>query len=178
MRRALEIDEQSYGSEHPTTWPRAPGHQRRLSPQQPGPTLLKATNRLEEAEPLMRRALEIDEQSYGSEHPDVATDLNNLALLLKDTNRLEEAEPLMRRALDIDEQSYGSEHPDVAKDLNNLALLLKDTNRLEEAEPLMRRALEIDEQSYGSEHPDVATRPQQPSPVAQGHQPSCIRRSR
>ena len=36
----------------------------------------------------MRRALAIDEQSYGPDHPNVATDLNNLALLLKATNRL------------------------------------------------------------------------------------------
>ena len=47
--------------------------------------LLQVTNRLEEAEPLMRRALNIDEQSYGENHPDVATCLNNLALLLADT---------------------------------------------------------------------------------------------
>ena len=31
--------------------------------------LLQATSRLKEAEPLMRRALEIDEQSYGPDHP-------------------------------------------------------------------------------------------------------------
>ena len=34
--------------------------------------LLQATNRLAEAEPLMRRALAIDEKSYGPEHPNVA----------------------------------------------------------------------------------------------------------
>ncbi|MBX3419832.1 MAG: tetratricopeptide repeat protein [Pirellulaceae bacterium] len=118
--------------------------------------LLQATNRLAEAEPLMRRALAIDEQSFGAEHPLVAIRLNNLAQLLQDTNRLAEAEPLMRRALAIDELSYGAEHPDVAIDLNNLAQLLQATNRLAEAEPLMRRALAIDEQSYGAEHPSVA----------------------
>lgn len=109
------------------------------------------------AEPLIRRALAIDEHSYGAEHPDVATQLNNLAQLLKETNRLAEAEPLMRRALAIDEQSYGTEHPAVAIRLNNLASLLLETNRLVEAEQLMRRALAIDEQSFGTEHPCVAT---------------------
>ena len=83
--------------------------------------LLQDTNRLAEAEPLMRRALAIDEQSYGPDHPDVAIRLNNLALLLQDTNRLAEAEPLMRRALAIDEKSYGPDHPNVAIRLNNLA---------------------------------------------------------
>ncbi len=39
-----------------------------------------------EAEPLMRRALAIDEQSYGPDHPNVAIRLNNLAQLLQATN--------------------------------------------------------------------------------------------
>ena len=64
-------------------------------------TLLQATNRLTEAEPLMRRALSIDEASLGEAHPTVAAHLNNLATLLQATNRLAEAEPLMRRHLVI-----------------------------------------------------------------------------
>ena len=48
------------------------------------------------AEPLYRRALAIDEKSFGPEHPNVAIRLNNLALLLSATNRLAEAEPLSR----------------------------------------------------------------------------------
>jgi hypothetical protein len=109
-----------------------------------------------DAEPLMQRVVEIAEDSYGSEHPEVAIRLNNLAQLLKATNRLAEAEPLMRRALAIDEVSYGSDHPRVATELNNLASLMLATNRHVEAEPLMRRALAIDEASYGKEHPNVA----------------------
>ncbi|MEK7288941.1 MAG: tetratricopeptide repeat protein, partial [Planctomycetota bacterium] len=92
---------------------------------------------------LMHRALKIDEQSFGENHPNVARDLNNLAQLLQDTNRLAEAEPLMHRALKIDEQSFGENHPNVARDLNNLAQLLQATNRLAEAEPLSRRMVEI-----------------------------------
>jgi len=110
-----------------------------------------------QAEPLMRCALEIDERSYGPEHPKVAIRLNNLAQLLQDTNRLAEAEPLMRRALEIDERSYGPEHPEVATDLNNLAALLQATNRLAEAESLMRRALPIWGGSLGPDHPNVAS---------------------
>jgi hypothetical protein len=43
--------------------------------------LLKAANRLTEAEPLMRRALAILKKVLGPEHPNVATSLNNLATL-------------------------------------------------------------------------------------------------
>ncbi|MFN7820660.1 MAG: tetratricopeptide repeat protein [Cyanobacteriota bacterium] len=137
----------------------------RLGPEHPGTAtalnnlaaLLQATNRLAEAEPLMRRALAIDEASYGNDHPRVAIDLNNLAQLLQATNRLAEAEPLMRRALAIDEASYGPDHPNVARDLNNLAQLLQATNRLEEAEPLMRRSLEIliAFSNQGYQHPNL-----------------------
>jgi tetratricopeptide (TPR) repeat protein/nucleoside 2-deoxyribosyltransferase len=121
---------------------------------------LMSRGQFPEAVRLYQRALAIDEQSYGTDHPTVAIDLNNLATLLKDTNRLGEAEPLMRRALAIDEQSYGTDHPDVAIHLNNLAQLLKATNRLGEAEPLSQRMLEIFlkfTRATGHEHPHLRT---------------------
>ena len=119
--------------------------------------LLQDTNRMGEAEPLMRRALEISRASFGEHHPTVATCLNNLAQLLKATNRIGEAEPLMRRALEISKASFGEHHPTVAIRLSNLAGLLKDTNRMGEAALLMRRALEISKASFGEHHPTVAT---------------------
>jgi tetratricopeptide (TPR) repeat protein len=97
----------------------------------------------DQTEPLLRRALAIDEKSFGPDHPDVAVDLGNLAGLLRATDRLAEAEPLYRRALAIDEKSFGPDHPEVATVLYNLAGLLRATNRLAEAEPLMRRAVAI-----------------------------------
>ena len=118
--------------------------------------LLQRTNRLGEAEPLMRRALEIDVAALGKQHPTVAIRLNNLAQMLKNTNRIEEAEPLMRRALEIDVAAFGEQHPNVATSLSNLASLLMDTNRIEEAETLMRRALENDVTAFGEQHPTVA----------------------
>ena len=44
----------------------------------------------------MRRALAMDENSFGPDHPDVGRDLNNLAQLLQAANRLAEAEPLLK----------------------------------------------------------------------------------
>jgi tetratricopeptide (TPR) repeat protein len=120
--------------------------------------LLQATNRLEEAESVMRSVLKNDEETLSAEDPNVATDLMNLASLLQDTNRVEEAEHLMRTSLKIDEDYFGPEHAKVATDLNNLAQLLKNTARFEEAEPLMRRALAIDETNHGLNQPKTAIR--------------------
>jgi tetratricopeptide (TPR) repeat protein len=109
-----------------------------------------------EVEPLLRRALAIDDGNLGPDHPTVGVRLNNLAKFLQTTNRLAEAEPLLRRALAIGEKSV--DHPTVALRLNNLAHLLQDTNRFAEAEPLYRRALAMDEKSFGPDHPTVGTR--------------------
>ncbi len=120
--------------------------------------LLQYTNRLTEAEQLMRLALVVDEGSFGPDDPKVAIGLSNLASMLWSMNRLAEAEPLMRRALGIFETSLGPDHPNVATNLNNLAQLLNVTNRKGEAELLMRRALTIGEASLGPNHPNVAIR--------------------
>jgi tetratricopeptide (TPR) repeat protein len=117
--------------------------------------LYQTKSLLPQAEPLLRRALEIDRATYGDNHPLVAIRLNNLAQLLKVTNRLIEAEQHMRDALRIDRAVYGLDHPDVATDLNNLGSLLQATDRLIEAEPLMRDALRIDRAAYGNDHPSV-----------------------
>jgi hypothetical protein len=72
-------------------------------------------NSAAQAESLIRRALFIDEESFGPNHPNVASDLNNLAQLLQATNRLREAELQLRRALEILIGSLGSEHPSSRK---------------------------------------------------------------
>ncbi len=118
---------------------------------------LKARADYAAAEPLYRRALKIDEATYGPDHPTVAICLNNLAQLLQATGRLAEAEEPMRRALAIWEKALGPEHTQVATGLNNLAHLLQATGRLTEAEEPMRRALAIWEKALGPEHTQVAT---------------------
>ena len=73
-------------------------------------TYLQVHARLTDAQALLERALAIDEAAYGPDHPDVATDLNNLALILRDLGQLEAARPLQERALAITQaaQSAGS----------------------------------------------------------------------
>ena len=72
--------------------------------------------RYAEAEPLYKRALAIQEKALGPDHPDVATALNNLAVLYRHQGRYAEAEPLYKRALAIEEKALGPDHPDVASD--------------------------------------------------------------
>ena len=118
--------------------------------------LLHDTQGIDEAEPILRRALDISEAAYGKQHPILSPLLNKLAFLLHDANRNEEAETLLRRALEVDEVSFGNEHSNMAIVLNNLAIFLHRTNRIEEAESLLRRALAINESAFGAQHRTMA----------------------
>ncbi|TRZ54054.1 ATP-binding protein, partial [bacterium] len=76
---------------------------------------------------LMRRALAIDEKSYGQDHPNVAIGLNNLAQLLKATNHLAEAEPVSWRIVEIFlkfTRTTGYHHPHLQTAVMNYAELL------------------------------------------------------
>ena len=96
-------------------------------------------------------------RSLGPDHPDVATMLNNLALLYDNQGRYAEAEPLFRRSLAIYEKALDPDHPLVATTLNNLAGLYRAQGLYAEAEPLLRHAVVIYENALGPYHPDVST---------------------
>ena len=87
--------------------------------------LLKETNRSREAMPLIRRALTIDEKSYGPIHPKVANRLNALAMLLKDDSCETEVEALLCRSLTIFEATLGAEHPNTQTVADNYRNLLR-----------------------------------------------------
>src|SRR5450755_1608167 len=112
--------------------------------------------RYTEAEPLYVRALAINEQQLGPNHPDTANSLNNLALLYDNQGKYEQAKLLYQRALTIYEQQLGPDHPDTASSLNNLALLYDNQGKYEQAKLLYQRALAIREQQLGPDHPGTA----------------------
>jgi tetratricopeptide (TPR) repeat protein len=101
-------------------------------------------------------ALAIREKKLEPEHADMATSLNNLAMLLRDQGALAQAHPLFERALAIREKQLGPEHPETAASLNNLAGSLANQGALAQARPLYERALAIREKQLGPEHPDTA----------------------
>ena len=71
----------------------------------------------DQALPLAKHALEVAEQLYGADNPNVADNLRLLIVILKKSKQSSEAEPLMRRLLAIDRQKWGPDDPTVALDL-------------------------------------------------------------
>jgi CHAT domain-containing protein/tetratricopeptide (TPR) repeat protein len=74
-----------------------------------------------EAERLYERALVIHEKVLGSNHPQFAKTLNNLACLHRDLGRNAVAKQLFARAINIFEASLGADHPNLIAPLGNLA---------------------------------------------------------
>ena len=118
---------------------------------------LSARGRYREAEPLLKRALSIVEQRFGSSHSRMASNLQHLAALYRKQGKYAEAEPLFLRALSIYEREPGISQSEVAISLINLATLYQDWGKYKEAEPLYLRALPICERELGASHPNTAT---------------------
>jgi len=117
---------------------------------------LYQAGRYQEALPLQKRALELNEQALGPEHPGIATSLSNLAGLYQAMGAFDQALPLYQRTLKIREKALGPEHPDTAASLNNLAALFWAMAAYDQALPLYQRALKIREKVLGPEHPDTS----------------------
>ena len=109
------------------------------------------------ARPYFERALAINEQVLGTQHPETARSLNNLGGLLRAMGDLAGAQPYVERALAIREQVLGAQHPDTARSLNNLGALLRARGDYAEAQLYYERALAICEQVLGSNHPNTRT---------------------
>ncbi len=87
---------------------------------------------------MYKRSLAIYEKELGPEHAEVATSLNNLALLYASQEKYSEAEPMYKRSLAIYEKELGPEHAEVATSLNNLALLYTSQGKYAEAESFVQ----------------------------------------
>jgi len=118
--------------------------------------IYRLQGRYAEAEPLFRRAIEIDELclhdkrdiaprrsrpgiAYGDPKLDLSVDLNNLALLYTSLGRFREAESFFKKSIALCEEVTGPEDPEMAITLHNLAALYRDQGRDTEAEALAAR---------------------------------------
>jgi tetratricopeptide (TPR) repeat protein len=102
-----------------------------------------AQGRHAQAEPLLRRALAIQEKDFGSNHPVTALNLGPLANLCAAQGHYAQAESFYKRALATQEGAFGPDHPKVAMILENMARLYRKIGRAEDAQRLERRAVTI-----------------------------------
>jgi tetratricopeptide (TPR) repeat protein len=117
---------------------------------------LSERGRYAEAQALHTRALHVREGAFGPDHLDVATSLNDLAIVHWYQDQYTEAQALNERALAIRECALASDHPDIANSLTLQAILSSAQGKHSAAGALYERALAIRERALGPHHPSLA----------------------
>jgi len=124
---------------------------------------LMAARKYTEAITAGERAMEMQEQALGADHPDLALTLYNLASLYLKRAMLNRqpadyarAEPLFNRAVTIWEKEVGAETHALLNPLNQWAEVYKQTGKYPPAEALYLRVINLREKLLGPEHPDTA----------------------
>jgi Protein of unknown function (DUF2914)/Tetratricopeptide repeat len=87
------------------------------------------------AESLLREAVRLQESSLGSQHPDLASTFNNLAVVCEKANNLAAAGEFYERAFSIASASLDPEHPLVLTSRDNLNEFHRFHGRLDEPAP-------------------------------------------
>jgi CHAT domain-containing protein/tetratricopeptide (TPR) repeat protein len=113
--------------------------------------------RLDEAETLHKRALQLLESALGRDHRSVGQAAANFGAHLQERERHDEAEPLLRRGLAIAEAQAPQDPVLIATIVDNLAGLLRRTSRGREARESLSRALSLFERALPANHPALAT---------------------
>ena len=120
--------------------------------------LYEDTGRLEQALELHGQVYELDRKLLGDAHPNIATDLNNLASVNQRLGNYALAEQHFRSALQIMEDALGDDDSYAANIINlqnNLAQLLESQGLYDQAEPLFKQAFSNAQTKLGPEHPST-----------------------
>jgi len=99
--------------------------------------------RYEQAESLDQRALRIGQQIWGTEHPQVASTLCDLAYLYDAQGKYKRAESLFERVVYLWEHVWGPTHPALERPLRGLGTIYWKQGKYEQAERAYRRAYAI-----------------------------------
>jgi len=94
--------------------------------------------KLQEAEALQQKTLEIQRRVLGPEHTHTLITMNNLALSYLEQKRFDEAEKMLRETLVLDTRVRGKDHPFTLDTEFNIAVVLAQSGRRAEGLRMLR----------------------------------------
>jgi tetratricopeptide (TPR) repeat protein len=112
--------------------------------------------KLNHAEQLYRRALQLTYGNSGYDHPEVVAAINNLVPVLIQLKEYDEAESLLKHAMNILALYPGSMQDQLIETLCHRAALSCQLEKYAEAETRLTQAMRHAEVVMGSHHPTVA----------------------
>lgn len=120
-------------------------------------SLYLAKGEFAKAAPLFREAIDINKARHGESHPDIATNLDNLAQALQGMQELGAALDTFESAIRMRRSLLDDDHPDLATSLHNVAVLHYIRGEANECEAALRESLSIFRRAYGLAHADTLT---------------------
>jgi len=106
----------------------------------------------DQAEPLLKEALDTQRRVLGREHPDTLRSAVEMGRLLHATLRDDESEKLLVETLGIQKRVLGAEHPDTLRTMGDLARAFWGQDRSKEAEASFRELLAVQKRVLGPEN--------------------------
>lgn len=107
--------------------------------------------RYAEAEPLLKRVIEVREKASPPDPLLLALALRNLGNLYNKESRKDEAEPVVRRAFDISLKALGPDNPAMWDSYLALGLMCQEAARYAESEQLLEKAVALRERMAGGD---------------------------
>ena len=114
-------------------------------------SLKNLTGHSDQAEGMLREAVELTEAAYGPIHPEVGKVHNSLAHSQRH-HSLEATEASYRKALEIHRALHKDGHPNTVETLHNLGYVLFRRGKIAEAEQVMSEALDMASEVLDDQH--------------------------
>ena len=118
-------------------------------------SLYLGTTQYAEAEPMLKKALEIQSRQLGYDNINTLDTSDSLAQLYIEQSRYSEARPYLEKGLDSYRRVYGPEHPFTQREMFGLGKVLLGEGNYPEAEKILAQVYAVDQRVKGAQHPDT-----------------------
>jgi serine/threonine-protein kinase len=119
-------------------------------------SVLRLQDNPQEAEPLLREALAIQDQIYDGPHPTSDETRRQLGELLTDLRQFDEAETLFKTLIESRTRTLGPDHYETGSAWNSYGHLLRELGDDQGAIDAYNKQLTITRNAYGDTHPSLA----------------------
>ncbi len=106
--------------------------------------------------PLLQRSYSINDSLFGSNSPETAKSLNDLASLNFDMGDYDSSVDKFNKALKLRENIFGKESMESAESMNGLAMVLREEGKYDESEKLLLESLSIRKKHSSGKSNEVA----------------------
>lgn len=157
--RSLEIWEKKFGSAHPYVAISLDNiaslllsHEEAVDIYSTKFLHLNIKDEYQEAELMLRMALDIKEKAFGVDNPSIVPTLNNFAYALIKQGKYKDASSLLMNALRILERAFGPSHANIAATLDLLVEACGRSGKIEEGMSYAERSIAIKDKEFGKSH--------------------------